>query len=277
MFSSYFTFIHSFYFLSVAVLLSLQVPRMLVYRHEIDGLRTIAVLSVIFYHAGYTELFRGGYVGVDIFFVISGYLITSLINVELEDETFSIIQFYERRCRRILPALYVLLFVCCYFAYHVMHPIQLKEFGYSLIFITFFSSNIFFWWKDDGYFTQIVESNPLIHTWSLAVEEQFYLIFPSLCYLFAKKHSYLVSLLAFLGLVSFFLAQWGCNLRLISTAEFQMFCQHSLASFYMPIGRIWELLTGSFAAFHLKKTDLNTYVLCLGSFYFSNHLKIILV
>ena len=236
---------------------------MLVYRQEIDGLRAVAVLSVIFYHADFITLFRGGYIGVDIFFVISSYLITSLINVELEDGTFSIIGFYERRCRRILPALYALLFPCCYFAYHGLFSKHLKEFSYSLISLITFSSNIFFWWKDNSYFSRVNELNPLIHTWSLAVEEQFYLIFPFLCYLFAKNRSYFIPLLGILGLLSFFLAQWGCNMQLISTATFHVFCQHSWASFYMPLGRIWELIIGSFTAFHLESKDLAMYVIFL--------------
>ncbi len=234
---------------------------MLNYREEIDGLRAVALLSVIFYHAGFILLFRGGYVGVDIFFVISGYLITSLIDVELEERTFSLIHFYERRCRRILPALYVISFISCYFAYHWMSPGQLEEFGYSLVSIATFSSNIYFWWKDDRYFSRLSELNPVVHTWSLAVEEQFYLVFPLLCYLLAKKWRYLIILLGFLALLSFFLAQWGGNIESISNITFYMFLQHSLASFYMPIGRVWELLVGAFVAFYLRSSDSVTYVL----------------
>ncbi|CAF0784527.1 unnamed protein product [Adineta ricciae] len=209
---------------------------MLVYRKEIDGLRAIAVLPVILYHAGYVNIVPGGYVGVDIFFVISGYLITSLIDMEIRQGTFSLIRFYERRCRRILPALYVISLVTCYFAYQRMSPGQLEDFGYSLISIITFSSNVFFWWKDDRYFSQLNELNPVVHTWSLAVEEQFYLVFPLLCLLF-------------------FLAQWGGNIQMISKRTFYMFFQHSWASFYMPIGRIWELLLGSFVAFYSRAND----------------------
>lgn len=233
---------------------------MLAYREEIDGLRALALLPVIFYHAGFKLLFRGGYVGVDMFFVISGYLIASLIDAELKEGTFSLIHFYERRCRRILPALYTISLISCYFAYHWMSPGQLKEFGYSVICITTFSSNIYFWWKDDGYFSRISELNPVVHTWSLAVEEQFYLIFPLLCYLLAKKQRYLISFLWFLALLSFFFAQWGGNIQTPSNTAFYMFLQHPLASFYMPIGRVWELLMGSFAAFYLRNNDATTYV-----------------
>ena len=160
---------------------------MFIYREEIDGLRSIAVIPVILYHAGLTKYFSGGYIGVDIFFVISGYLITSVIQNECEQGTFSLVHFYERRCRRILPALFFILFLSCFVAYYFMLPDQLKEFGETLISIICLSSNIYFWWKDDGYFSRLTELNPLVHTWSLAVEEQFYFIFPLLCYLFMKK------------------------------------------------------------------------------------------
>ncbi|UJR18412.1 hypothetical protein I4U23_005317 [Adineta vaga] len=219
---------------------------MLIYRKEIDGLRALAILPVILYHAGFVLLVRGGYVGVDIFFVISGYLITSIVDVELSGGTFSLIGFYEKRCCRILPALYVILCITCSFAYQWMSPSKLREFGYSLIFIATFSSNIFFWWKDDNYFSHPTEFNPVIHTWSVAVAEQFYLLFPFLCYLFARKRRYLFVLLGYIALLSFYFAQWGGNIHSIPNMTFYMFLQHSWASFYMPIGRIWELLLGAF-------------------------------
>jgi peptidoglycan/LPS O-acetylase OafA/YrhL len=234
---------------------------MLVYREEIDGLRAIAVLPVIFYHCGFNRFFAGGYVGVDIFFVISGYLITSVIESECDDETFSLINFYERRCRRILPALFLISFLSCIFAYYWMLPEQLTEFGQTLISIIGLCSNIFFWWKDDGYFTQLTELNPLVHTWSLAVEEQFYFIFPLLCYLFGKNKHRLIALLICFALLSFFFAQWGGNLQPISNRHFQMFSQHSFASFYLPLGRVWELLLGAFAAFYLRTNDENRYII----------------
>jgi peptidoglycan/LPS O-acetylase OafA/YrhL len=225
---------------------------MFVYREEIDGLRSIAVIPVILYHCGLRTYFSGGYVGVDIFFVISGYLITSVIENECEEETFSLINFYERRCRRILPALFLILFLSCLFAYYLMLPEQLKEFGESLLSILCLSSNIYFWWKDDGYFSQLSELNPLVHTWSLAVEEQFYFLFPILCYLFAKRKIYFIILLICFSGISLFLAQWGGNLPSILIRKYQFFSQHRFASFYLPIGRIWELLIGAFLAFYLR-------------------------
>jgi peptidoglycan/LPS O-acetylase OafA/YrhL len=233
---------------------------MFVYREEIDGLRSIAVIPVILYHAGLRKYFSGGYVGVDIFFVISGYLITSVIINECDEERFSLINFYERRCRRILPALFLILFLSCFFAYYLMLPEQLKEFGESLISIICLSSNIYFWWKDDGYFSQLSELNPLVHTWSLAVEEQFYFIFPLLCYLFYKKKIYFIILLICFSSISLFLGQSGENLESLSIKNFQMFAQHRYASFYLPIGRIWELLLGAFIAFYLQTDNSTKYV-----------------
>lgn len=225
---------------------------MLIYREEIDGLRAIAVLSVVLYHCGITKFVAGGYIGVDVFFVISGYLITSLIDHECDNETFSLILFYERRCRRILPALFFIIFISSIFSYYLMLPEQLKEFGQTLISILVFSSNILFWWKDDGYFTRLTELNPLVHTWSLAVEEQFYLIFPLLCYLFRTRKRHFIIFLLLLAFMSLFLAQAGGNLQWRSTHQFHIFFQHPWASFYLTLGRVWELLLGSFVAFYLR-------------------------
>ena len=146
------------------------------YRAEIDGLRALAVLPVILFHAGF-EFFGGGFVGVDVFFVISGYLITSLIINDINKDTFSIVNFYKRRARRILPALLFVMFVCLPFAWLILIPSELKDFGQSLVAISIFSSNILFW-IESGYFDAAAELKPLLHTWSLAVEEQFYILFP---------------------------------------------------------------------------------------------------
>ena len=146
------------------------------YRREIDGLRAIAVLSVIFFHAGF-EIFSGGFVGVDIFFVISGYLITTIILKELKEDQFSIVNFYERRARRILPALFFLMFICLPFAWYILVvPADMKNFSQSLIAVSTFISNIFFW-SGSGYFDNTSELKPLLHTWSLSVEEQYYIFF----------------------------------------------------------------------------------------------------
>jgi peptidoglycan/LPS O-acetylase OafA/YrhL len=146
------------------------------YRREIDGLRAIAVIPVILFHAGF-DMFSGGYVGVDVFFVISGYLITGILLDELERGDFSIARFYERRARRILPALFFVILACLPFAYMWMLPSQLKDFSQSVVSVVFFSSNVLFW-QEHGYFAAAAELKPLLHTWSLAVEEQYYLILP---------------------------------------------------------------------------------------------------
>src|SRR6056297_925550 len=133
------------------------------YRREIDGLRAVAVVPVILFHAGFS-VFSGGFVGVDVFFVISGYLITSILIADLEQGNFSIARFYERRARRILPALFVVILACLPFAYMWMLPSQLKDFAQSLVAVVFFASNILFW-REDGYFAAAAELKPLLHTW----------------------------------------------------------------------------------------------------------------
>ena len=151
------------------------------YRSEIDGLRALAVVPVILFHAGF-ELFSGGFVGVDVFFVISGYLITTILIEDLENQRFSLVSFYERRARRILPALFFVMFVCIPFAWMWMLPIQMKDFSQSLVAVSLFASNVLFW-RESGYFDAAAEEKPLLHTWSLAVEEQYYVLFPIFLFL----------------------------------------------------------------------------------------------
>jgi peptidoglycan/LPS O-acetylase OafA/YrhL len=142
------------------------------YRPDIDGLRAVAVLLVLACHLGLA--FPGGFVGVDVFFVISGYLITGTILPEIESGSFSLVQFYERRVRRILPALLVMLLVVTVVAYLVLLPLDLERYARSLIAALFSVSNVTFW-REAGYFDTRSLAKPLLHTWSLAVEEQFYL------------------------------------------------------------------------------------------------------
>tara|TARA_B100000902_G_scaffold391866_1_gene443232 strand:- start:52 stop:1950 length:1899 start_codon:yes stop_codon:yes gene_type:complete len=216
------------------------------YRAEIDGLRALAVLPVILFHAGF-ELFGGGFVGVDVFFVISGYLITTIIISEMAENRFSIINFYERRARRILPALFLVMAVCIPFSWFWLAPIDLKDFGQSLIAVSVFLSNFLFW-LESGYFDTAAELKPLLHTWSLAVEEQYYIIFPifmMLTWRFGSKWILLALFLIFL--ISLAAAQWGA------------FNNKSLAFFLLPT-RGWELLLGVFIAFYLKKkTYINSF------------------
>lgn len=206
------------------------------YRPEIDGLRALAVLPVMLFHAGFA-LFSGGFVGVDIFFVISGYLITAIILAELQAGRFSLVNFYERRARRILPALCVMMLVCVPLAWHWLDPQDLKSFAKSLIAVPLFSSNILFW-RETGYFDTGVELKPLLHTWTLAVEEQYYVLFPLLLMAGWKLgRRWIVPVLAVLALVSLALAQRGA-------------AADSSAAFYLLHARAWELLVGSFIAFY---------------------------
>ena len=148
------------------------------YRQEINGLRALAVLPVVFYHAKFS-LFQGGFVGFDIFFVISGYLISGIIFTELSTSSFSLVNFYERRARRILPALFVVLIFSTLISWILLPPIEFKDFGQSLFSVSLFASNFLFWFEG-GYFDTGIDLKPLLHTWSLAVEEQFYILFPFL-------------------------------------------------------------------------------------------------
>lgn len=205
------------------------------YRREIDGLRAIAVVPVILYHAG-LSIFSGGYVGVDIFFVISGYLITSILITDLERGDFSIARFYERRARRILPALFVVILSCLPFAYLWMLPSQFDEFAQSIIAVVFFFSNVHFW-SVEGYFAAASDLKPLLHTWSLAVEEQYYFLFPVflvLVWRFGRQRVFWA--LIAIAVLSLLMAEWGSRNR-------------PAANFYLTPTRIWELLVGSICAF----------------------------
>ncbi|MEP6889678.1 MAG: acyltransferase, partial [Nitrospirota bacterium] len=178
------------------------------YRREIDGLRALAVLPVILFHAGF-EAFRGGFVGVDVFFVISGYLITSIILKEKQEGTFTLLGFYERRARRILPALFLVMFACMPVAWWCLLPADMKSFSQSVAAVSVFSSNIFFL-HDIGYFNIEAELKPLLHTWSLAVEEQYYLLFPIFLLLtWRLGKQWTVAMLAVIAMLSLAVAQWG--------------------------------------------------------------------
>ncbi len=208
------------------------------YRREIDGLRALAVLPVILFHAGF-ETFGGGFIGVDVFFVISGYLITTIILSELEQGKFSIINFYERRARRILPALFLVMLVSIPFAWFLLLPQDLVSFSKSLVSISVFASNILFW-TERGYFSTATELKPLIHTWSLAVEEQYYLLFPLFLIFFSRKMLLRNVLLSLLFIASFGLSVWLTDI-------------HQDTAFFLLPMRLWELLVGSIVAIALSK------------------------
>ncbi|MCK5666929.1 MAG: acyltransferase [Thiotrichaceae bacterium] len=209
----------------------------MLYRKEIDGLRALAVIPVILFHGG-LEWFSRGYVGVDVFFVISGYLITSIILKEKEADTFSIAGFYERRARRILPALFFIIFICIPFAWFWLLPHELKDFGKSIVAVTLFASNILFW-RESDYFAPDAELIPLLHTWSLAVEEQFYVIFPLIMIFFwAFGRRRLIGIISLIALLSLALTEWGWR-------------HFPEANFYLIPTRAWELMIGALVAFYL--------------------------
>ena len=168
------------------------------YRPEIDGLRAVAVVSVILYHAGFIinvdenlTFLPGGFLGVDIFYVISGYLISYLILEKLKSNNFSFLDFYERRARRLLPVLLLVIFLSLVAGYILMLPAQYKDLSNSSIASLFFFSNIWFYFSDN-YFADSSLIKPLLHTWSLSIEEQFYIFFPPLLFLLYLKRKILM-------------------------------------------------------------------------------------
>ncbi|WP_417748265.1 acyltransferase family protein [Rosistilla oblonga] len=203
------------------------------YRPEIDGLRALAVVPVVMFHLGLG--FPGGFVGVDVFFVISGFLITGIIRRGLENETFSLVEFWERRIRRIFPALFVVVAATLAVGYWVLLPNELEELGKSSVAQALLLANVYFW-RDTGYFAGPAEFKPLLHTWSLAVEEQFYLFFPfMLCLLRRLSRKNLFAVLAVVALISFAGSVYGAFF-------------HTGATFFLLPTRAWELLIGCMLA-----------------------------
>jgi peptidoglycan/LPS O-acetylase OafA/YrhL len=211
------------------------------YRPEIDGLRAIAVGSVILYHAQITifglEPFRGGFIGVDIFFVISGYLITSIILKELVNTgSFSFKHFYERRIRRILPVLFVVMLASLPIAFKYISPYDLTDYSKSILYSLGFSSNFHFHHSGLDYTVEGLK-HPFLHTWSLSVEEQYYILFPIILLVtFKYFRKYLINVLIFGFVISLGLADWGSR-------------NHPSATFYFLHTRTWELLAGSILAY----------------------------
>ncbi len=212
------------------------------YRPEIDGLRAVAVLVVIIYHAqfiiDYAPFMSGGYIGVDVFFVISGYLITRLILAERQETgRFSFINFYNRRVRRIVPILFTVMLVSFPFAYHFLMPADFVEYSKSVLSAVFFSANFFFYNALTEYGAESSLLKPFLHAWSLGVEEQFYIVFPVLliiCYRYLKP--FLLPLLIVLFLGSLYYAD--------QTSFF-----NPELGFYSPLTRFWELMAGAVLAF----------------------------
>lgn len=222
------------------------------YRSDIDGLRAIAVVPVVLYHAGISTL-SGGFVGVDVFFVISGFLITSMLVADIDRSQFSIIAFYERRARRIFPALFFLLLVALVAFFVILDPLDFKSFAKSVVSTVAFSSNIVFY-REAGYFDAPSELKPLLHTWSLAVEEQFYIGFPVLLYFLSKRRTSTIKVsLLVIAALSLILSTWGVR-------------HAPAATFYFVHTRAWELLIGSLLAISFLPTPGNRYAREIGSF-----------
>lgn len=201
------------------------------YRNDIDGLRGIAVLSVILFHAG-IKCFSGGYVGVDIFFVISGYLISRIVIKKTEEGNFRLTNFYHNRARRILPVLFLVIFISIPFSLLFLYPSDIISYSKSIFSIIGIYSNFYFW-KKSNYFDPVTESNPLIHTWSLSLEEQYYFVFPIfLIYIwrYGKRNTFIV--LLFVGIFSLFLASYIQKIA-------------PVANFYLLPTRVWEFIAGS--------------------------------
>lgn len=204
------------------------------YRPEIDGLRALAVVPVLLFHAGFSFL-GGGFAGVDVFFVISGFLITSIIHREIREGSFSIVSFYERRARRLAPALLLVCAVCIPFAVLWMLPQELNNFGKSLYAVNLFASNFLFW-DQTGYFEPSTELMPLLHTWSLAVEEQFYVVFPLMLLGLRRFSTATVLKVVVASIVLSFVA-----------AQVLAFVDPA-ANFYLLPSRFWELGAGAILA-----------------------------
>jgi peptidoglycan/LPS O-acetylase OafA/YrhL len=218
------------------------------YRADIDGLRALAVLMVVFYHAGF-DFIPGGFVGVDVFFVISGYLITGIILREQDEGRFSFSSFYVRRMKRILPAFYVVGFSTVFVGYFLLLPSDYVSLANSFFAASTFTANIYFWLESGGYFSSSADEMPLLHTWSLSVEEQFYFLWPLffmfLCTFFSKRAISLIT--GALIIISFFVAE---------ALSRQLSVLVSSASYFLLPTKAGELLLGSLLAF-LPATQKN--------------------
>lgn len=212
----------------------MKAPAELHYRADIDGLRAVAVLAVVFYHYGFWQ-FSGGFVGVDVFFVISGFLITGLVHREMVEGRFSIRHFYERRIRRIFPALFALLAAATVAAAILLFPVDFEGYADSLIATAFFAANVEFW-REAGYFDLASAQKPLLHLWSIAVEEQFYLLFPALLlWVGTGSRTKMLWVTAALFAASFAFSVWA--VAYVPTT-----------AFYLLPSRTWELMLGALLA-----------------------------
>ena len=209
------------------------------YRKDIDGLRAIAVLAVVFFHA-FPSVVRGGFIGVDIFFVISGFLISTILLEGLARDTFSLTHFYRRRIVRIFPALLLVLVSCLILGWFILLTDEYAQLGKHIAGGAGFLSNYLFW-NEAGYFDQDAETKPLLHLWSLGIEEQFYILWPALLWLTYKSRLSFALLILLTGITSFF---WGLQTLGVDPS----------GAFYLPQNRFWELLVGTGLAYVLLLT-----------------------
>lgn len=222
------------------------------YRPEIDGLRALAVLPVLFFHAGFSG-FSGGFVGVDIFFVISGFLITGILIHDNENKKYSIVNFYERRARRLIPVFLFVLSITLLFSLFILPPEALHTFGKSLVASVGIVANVFFQNELD-YFSMTAEEMPLLHIWSLSVEEQYYVIFPlalSLAYFLSGRR----------------LAYIGCLMAIIASYAYMSrasYMGYDNVAFYSIVSRAWELGAGGLLAFHMQSIPKNKVLQEIG-------------
>jgi peptidoglycan/LPS O-acetylase OafA/YrhL len=213
--------------LNIKTNLNISSIKRISYRKDLNGLRALSVLAVVFYHSD-IEVFKGGWLGVDIFFVISGYLISNIIVSELNSNTFSFKKFYIRRIRRIIPALFSFISTSTFFAYWLLTPKAIVEYVNSVTASIFFYANYYFQ-NLDFYTSESLKLNPTIHTWSLAIEEQFYLVFPLIAvifYRYFKKYFFINFVVLF-----FF------SIFLNSLTQ-------DIVKFYQLQYRAWEILFG---------------------------------
>ena len=211
------------------------------YRKDIDCLRGISVIAVILYHYKF-ELLSGGYLGVDIFFVISGFLITSIILKEISTNKFSLINFYERRIRRLFPALIFVIFTTYFLFETILLEEELKKLLNSIFSTILFYANFFFQ-SSGSYFSPLNEQQPLLHTWSLSIEEQFYLFFPIFLFLLYKRINLIFFITLFFAVLSILLSQLGGNLKFhypYIEDNFHFFAIPQFA-FYFTLTRIQKL------------------------------------
>jgi peptidoglycan/LPS O-acetylase OafA/YrhL len=205
------------------------------YRPDIDGLRAVAILAVIIFHA-FPKKIPGGFIGVDIFFVISGFLISTIVFSSLERAHFSLVEFYVRRVKRIFPALILVLVSCLVFGWFVLFVDEYKQLGKHIAAGSGFIQN-FILWRESGYFDHAAETKPLLHLWSLAIEEQFYIFWPLLLAFVWKRQWSFLKITVVIATASF-----ATNIFLIMNGQ-------EAAAFYLPFSRFWELMVGGVLAY----------------------------